>query len=127
MSPRGILPSAYCLLPTAFCLLPTAYCLLPSAYCLLPTATAYCLLPTAHCLLPRSYCLLRCYLVRHRVYTRGHAPIHSQRSRREDAGAAHVEMLHAPTERAERRPRLTVGVPPWVVKGTVRACGEGVR
>ena len=82
----------------------------------------YCLLPTAYCrILPT-----RSYLVRHRVYTRGHAPINSQRSRGEDAGAAHVEMLHAPTERAERRPRLTVGVPPWVVKGTVRACGEGV-
>ena len=92
-------------------------------YCLLSFSTFYYLLR------PNAYYVLiptTCYLVRHRVYTRGHAPINPQRSRGEDAGAAHVEMLHAPTERAERRPRLTVGVPPWVVKGTVRACGEGV-
>ena len=92
------------------------------------------------------------------MYPRRHAPIHSQRPRREDAGAAHlvrvgvrvrvrvrvrargggrgrgrdpdagaahVEVLHTPTERAECRPRLTLGVPPGVVKGAVRVCVVG--
>ena len=36
-----------------------------------------------------------------------------------------MEVLHAPTERAERRPRLTLGVPPGGVKGAVRVCVVG--